>query len=244
MEPWTRDTRRAFILSQTVAIAPPLCPELPMRLITEACPLWTAREADLDRLALPAPYWGFAWPGGQALARYLLDNPSEVSGRSVMDFGAGCGIEAFAALKAGARLAIGADIDPFAADAMHLNAELLGMPGEDWYPSERGAVSAETSPLQAPFRVTTADLLDDSTAWDVVLAGDMFYDPELARRTLAWLKRLAEGGSRVLLGDPHRGQLERLDPSLSLTPVAQYLAPSDVDVEGRYRKWTTVYALT
>lgn len=256
-QPWDPGSRRQFILDQTVQTVPPLCPELPMRLITDACPLWTAGDATLEALNLPAPYWGFAWPGGQALARYLLDHPEDVRGRRVLDFGAGCGIEALAALRVGAAQAVGADIDPFAEHAMHLNAELNGFEAAVWQPPEQHSapslealtqanalaeVRADAPPRPTLF-TTTLDLIDGPYAWDVVLAGDMFYDPVLARQVIHWLKRLADRGCRVLLGDPHRGQLNALDPALTLTAEAQYLAPSDVDIEGRYRKWTTVFSL-
>lgn len=214
------DARRAFILSQTVVVAPPLVPELRLHLITDACALWRANERDLERLGLPPPFWGFAWPGGQALARYLLDHPEVVRGKTVLDFGAGCGIEALAALKAGAARAIGADIDPYAPLAMQLNATLNDC--------ER-------------LETTTADLIDSDDGWDVVLAGDMFYDADMARRVSQWLKKLTDRGAKVLLGDPHRGYLEQ-ETALTLAPVARYLAPSDVDVEGQYLKWTAVYA--
>lgn len=220
------DARRAFILSQTVVVAPPLVPELRLHLITDACALWRANERDLERLGLPPPFWGFAWPGGQALARYLLEHPDVVRGKTVLDFGAGCGIEALAALKVGAARAIGADIDPYAPLAMQLNAALNDCAGLN------GRAGLET---------TTADLIDTDDGWDVILAGDMFYDADMARRVSQWLKKLTDRGAKVLLGDPHRGYLEQ-ETALTLSPVARYLAPSDVDVEGQYLKWTAVYA--
>lgn len=210
--------QRAFVRAQTRIKAPPLCPELPLYLITPETPLWRAGEADLELLGLPAPFWGFAWPGGQALARYLLDHPEEVLGKRVLDFGAGCGIEALAALKGGARSAVGADIDPLAAVAMQLNAELL----------------------QLELETTTQDLLGSDDGWEVVLAGDMFYEAALAQVIIDWLQTLARRGARVLLGDPHRGHLA---PGL-LQPVVQLAAPSDVDIDGHYLKWTTVYTLS
>lgn len=209
--------RRAFVKAQTRIKAPPLCPELPMHLITPETPLWSAGEADLEKLGLPPPFWGFAWPGGQALARYVLDHPEEVRGKRVLDFGAGCGIEALAALQVGAAEAVGADIDPLAEEAMQLNAALLDL----------------------PLITTTRDLLGQDEGWEVILAGDMFYDRELALAILEWLLRLAARGARVLLGDPHRGHLE---PGV-LIPVIQLEAPADVDVDGQYRKWTTLYTL-
>lgn len=209
------DARTESILQHTVVARPPLVPELALRLVTDACALWRAGEAELARLGLPEPYWAFAWPGGQALARLLLDRPALVRGRRVLDFGSGCAVEAIAALRAGAADALAADIDPWAAEAAHLNATLNG-------------VSLET---------TTEDLVGADHGWDVVLVGDVFYEARFAARLQTWLEGLARRGAQVLVGDPSRGFFARDRAEL----VAEYDAPADVDVGGLYLRATGIY---
>ncbi len=210
--------RRSFILENTRITAPPLCPEIPLYLITDACPLWYATEKDLEKIPMAEPYWGFCWAGGQALARYILDHPEEVAGKRILDFGSGCGVGAIAAMKCGASSALAADIDPMAEEAVALNALLNNV-----------AVEA-----------TTRDLVGDSLAgFDLVMAGDMFYDPDFSRRVISWLGALAERGVDVILGDPSRGNLAEV----SLAMLGSYQAPADVDIDGKYRQKTTVYRL-
>src|SRR6266566_4304310 len=103
-----------FVRQQTAIVAPPLVPEIRLHLATEVTPIWEATEESLARGAVPPPYWAFAWAGGQALARYLLDHPEMVAGRAVLDFGAGSGLVAIAAAKAGALSVFAAEIDHFA----------------------------------------------------------------------------------------------------------------------------------
>lgn len=199
----------------TVTARPWLCPEVEMRLITHACRLWSMREEEVHAMGWETPFWAFAWPGGQSLARHILDNPSLVAGRTVLDFGAGGAVEGIAAMKAGARRVIASDIDPVAAVAMEVNAELNG-------------VSLE---------VTTDDLIGrDDPSWEVVLAGDMFYDAELSERVLSWLGGLARRGALVLLGDPGRGNV----PEGVVEAVAWYDAPFDTDVRGNHLRRTQV----
>ena len=119
--------RQALIREQTVVDRPYLVPEVALHLVTDRCPLWRATDADLEALALPAPYWAFAWAGGQALARYVLDEPEVVKGKAVLCFGAGGGVEAVAAALAGAARVVASDIDPFAVDALRMNARLNGV---------------------------------------------------------------------------------------------------------------------
>ncbi|MEJ0072066.1 MAG: 50S ribosomal protein L11 methyltransferase [Pseudomonadota bacterium] len=115
----------AFVHRQTTIAAASLVPELRLHLADAALLLWEATEETLGRIGLPPPYWAFAWPGGRPLARYLLDHPATVTGRTVLDFGAGCGIAALAAARAGAAQVTAADIDLFAAAAIRLNAALI-----------------------------------------------------------------------------------------------------------------------
>jgi predicted nicotinamide N-methyase len=210
-----RVNRAALITQHSVIRACPLVPELPLRLITEDCDLWRATEADAAALGLPLPYWAFAWPGGQALARTILDSPALVSGRRVLDFGSGGAIEGLAAARVGAKDVLCADIDPFAGVAAELNAKLNGL----------------------KLRTTEADLIGNAGEWEVILAGDVLYERALTDRVLDWLRSEAARGVRVLLGDPHRGFL---DPS-GLERVAEYLCAADGDLSGTQLKATAVW---
>jgi predicted nicotinamide N-methyase len=198
-----------FVERNTAIAAPPLVPEIRLRLATEITPIWQATEETLARSALPPPYWAFAWAGGQALARYLLDHPEVVAGRSVLDFGAGSGLVAIAAAKAGAGSVLAAEIDHFAAAAIAANAALNEV-----------AIAA-----------TTADVVDTyDPRWEVVTAGDVCYERPMADRVTAWLRVLAASGSSlVLLGDPGRTYL----PSHGLHERARYLVPTSRELEDR-----------
>lgn len=204
-----------FILAETVVARPPLVRELSLMLVTEQCALWRSTEEDLTRLGISEPFWAFAWPGGQALARHLLDHPELAKGRTALDFGSGCAIEAIAALKAGAASALAADIDPWAAEAASLNAALN----------------------RVTLATTTRDLIGVDEGWELVLAGDVFYEAALAARVADWLGRLAQRGAMVLVGDPDRGFFD----ASRAERVAEYDAPADVDVEGVYRRSTSVF---
>lgn len=197
-----------FIRRNTTICVPPLAPEVRLHLATEITPLWQATEESLARGAVPPPFWAFAWPGGQALARYLLDHPDEVAGRCVLDFGAGSGVVAIAAAKAGARIVLAADIDPFAAAAIAANAAL-------------NAVAVA---------VATADPIGAADPrWQVVTAGDVCYEQPMADRAVAWLRKLAGQGRLVLLGDPGRAYL----PATGLRERARYLVPTSREIEDR-----------
>ncbi len=211
---------RPFILDETSVAEPLLCPEIRLRLITAACRLWRATDRDLAAIGLADPYWAFAWPGGQALARLVLDRPDVVRGRSVLDFGSGSGIVAIAAAKSGARSVLAADVDPIACEAAAINASLNG-------------VEIET---------TSADLTEApvDVPWDVVLAGDVAYDREQALRFIAWLRGLARRGVEVLIADPERGFLDRS----GLSAIAAYEAPADLDSDGRILKRTVVHRVS
>jgi predicted nicotinamide N-methyase len=208
---------RAALLAATVEAAPTLVPELRLRLVTPACALWRARPEEAAALGFVDPYWAFCWPGGQAVARHVLDRPDLARGRSVLDFGAGGGVVALAAAKAGAARVLAADIDPAACEAAALNAAL-------------NAVALD---------VTDDDLVGRDDGWDVVLAGDVTYEPALARRVVAWLQALARRGALVLVGDPGR---HAMPPDFAAE--ARYVAPSDVDGTGPLRRPTTVWRVT
>jgi len=176
-----------FIRDNTALLAPPLVPEVRLHLAHEALPLWEKTEEELGQLGLPPPYWAFAWAGGQALARYVLDHPATVAGRTVLDFGAGSGLVAIAAMKAGAREAIAAELDEVARHAIALNA----------------------AANDVTVASTAADLIGRDEGWDAVLVGDAFYEKPLADRLFPWLRGLARRGSAVLIGDPGRSYFPR-----------------------------------
>jgi len=199
-----------FIRRNTAIATPPLVPEIRLHLATEVTPIWQATEESLAHNALPPPFWAFAWAGGQALARYLLDHPETVAGREVLDFGAGSGLVAIAAAKAGATRVTAAEIDHFAAAAIAINAALNDVAIE----------------------VVTTDLSDgDRRFWKLVTAGDICYEQPMAERAMRWLRRLAGRGSLVLLGDPGRAHL----PAAGLCELARYDVPTSHEVEGRER---------
>ena len=161
----------AFIRAHTQLVAVPHAPEIVLHLATEATPLWLKTEEELGEIGLPPPFWAFAWAGGQALARHLLDHPSLVAGKRVLDFGSGSGLAGIAAAKAGAASVVATDIDSFALAAMALNADANG-------------VTLEIEP---------ADLVGTQAGWDVVLAGDVCYERDMATSATAWLEGLGAG---------------------------------------------------
>jgi len=205
-----------FVRRNTAVTTPALVPEIHLHLATEITPIWQATEETLARSGLPPPFWAFAWAGGQALARYLLDHPAEVAGRSVLDFGAGSGLVAIAAAKAGGALVLAAEIDDFAAAAIAANAQLNG----------------------AAIDVTTEDLLDTvDPRWEIVTAGDVCYERPMADRVTGWLRKLVARGTLVLLGDPGRAYL----PDKGLTERARYLVPTSRELEDRDNRETIVW---
>jgi predicted nicotinamide N-methyase len=207
----------AFIRANTVLASPPLVPELRLHLATEITPIWEASEVLLEQAGVPPPYWAFPWAGGQALARFLLDRPDTVRGRRALDFGAGSGLVAIAAARAGAAETIAADIDGFAAAAIALNA----------------------AANEVELRCDTRDLIDGDEGWDVVLAGDVCYERPMADRVTRWLRALAARGATVLLGDPGRSYF----PSLGLERLARYDVPTTRELEDRDLRETGVWQL-
>src|SRR6185295_2796901 len=201
--------RKAFILANTRLTPAPHVPEIVLHVADEAVPIWQKTEEELDALGLPPPYWAFAWAGGQALARYLLDHRHEVAGQRVLDLAAGSGLVAIAAAIAGAAPVIAADIDAFTESAVSLNAQANGVYIE----------------------IIVQDLLDrpapEVPRYDVILVGDLFYERDTARRALAFLDRNAAAGSRVLIGDPGRTYL----PKERLTRLAEYSVPVTGELE-------------
>lgn len=210
--------RAAFIRANTAVEAPPLTPEIRLWLANEAIALWEAGETELAATGLPPPFWAFAWAGGQALARYLLDHPDEVAGKRVLDFAAGSGLQAIAAAMAGAAEVTASEVDAFATAAIRLNAALNGV----------------------EVTVRETDIIDaDSTDWGLVLAGDVFYERDLAIRVEPWLRRLASHGTVVLVGDPGRGFL----PKAGLERVIAYAVKTDRALEDTDVRNTVVWRL-
>src|SRR6185437_8441097 len=179
-------------------------------------PIWQATEESLARGPTPPPFWAFAWAGGQALARYLLDNPEIVAGREVLDLCSGSGMVAIAAAKAGAARVVAAEIDPFGAASIAVNAPLNGV-----------SVAIETR-----------DLLNRAAAgWGVVLAGDVCYEEPMSSRVIAYLRRTAARGRLALLGDPGRAYL----PREGLVELARYVVPVSRELEDREAREGVVY---
>lgn len=215
----TPEARRAFILEHTRPQRPPHTPELVLRLADEVTPIWRLTEEALAEIGLPPPFWAFAWAGGQALARYVLDNPGIVAGKAVVDFAAGSGIVAIAAAKAGAARVLAADIDPFCGAALDLNAVGNGVVIE----------------------FTDSDLLDrPPPAWaEVILAGDICYEKPLADRVMAWLAQARDADAQVLIGDPGRSYF----PREGLVKLAEYQVPTTRELEDLEIKKTSVWTL-
>lgn len=207
----------AFIAAQTVLAQPPLVPEVKLHLATEITPIWQATEAELARLNLPPPYWAFAWPGGQALTRFLLDHPDWVRGKRVLDFAAGSGLSAIGAAMAGAARVEAAEIDAYASAAIALNAR-----------ANKVAID-----------LVTEDLIGQPARWEIVLAGDVCYEKPMADRVIAWFRALAGRGVAVLLGDPGRAYL----PSSGLVELARYQVPTTLELEDRKMRETIVWRL-
>ena len=213
------EARRQFILDNTRLQRPPHTPELQLYLADEITPIWRMTEEALAEIGLPPPFWAFAWAGGQALARYVLDNPQVVAGKAVIDFASGSGLVGIAAAKAGAARILGADIDGFCGPALALNAEVNG----------------------AVVGFTDADLLDaPAPAWaELILAGDICYEKPLAERVLAWLAAARTAGATVLIGDPGRSYF----PRDGLTKLAEYQVQTTRELEDMEVKKTAVWTL-
>lgn len=205
-----------FIRANTRLLSPPLVPEIRLHLAEESLPIWQKTEDELGVLNVPPPFWAFAWAGGQALARYLLDNRHLVQGRSVLDLGAGSGLAAIAASAAGACHIVAADVDRLALVACRLNAEA-------------NAAAIET---------TDEDLLEaDGSGFDVVAIGDLFYEKALAERVMAFITAAGRRGALVLIGDPQRSYF----PRDCFEKVAEYRVPVTRDLEDAEIKRTSVW---
>lgn len=196
-----------FIAANTRIGRPPLTPEIALHLASDATPLWHATAARLADTGIEPPFWAFAWPGGQALARYLLDKPQTAAGRRVLDIATGSGLVAIAAAMAGAAAVTANDNDPLALAAVELNAKINGV---------TLTPSVDDLTLRSP-----------AAKWDLVLAGDVFYDREMSAKFDPWLRDLAAAGALVLIGDPGRTYL----PAEGLERMADYDVQASLDLE-------------
>jgi predicted nicotinamide N-methyase len=208
----------AFILEHTTLMPVPLVPEIALHLAHEAVPLWQKTEDELGEMGLPPPFWAFAWAGGQALARYVLDNADLVAGKRVIDLASGSGLVGIAAMRAGAAHVLAADIDAFSCAAIALNA----------------------AHNQVEVTVTADDLLETAVERvEVILVGDLFYEKSIASRCYDWLLRAHQADVKVLIGDPGRSYL----PKDKLTKLIEYNVPVTRDLEDAEIKRTAVWAL-
>ena len=209
------DRYRQFVLANTTLQSPPHVPEIKLYLADEAHDLWHRTEDELATIGLPPPFWAFAWAGGQGVARYLLDHRQTVEDAVVLDFASGSGLVGIAAATAGATRVIACDIDPFARPAIELNADAN----------------------QAALEIRVDNLIGSDDGWDVVLAGDVFYEEPLAGLLIPWFTGLAKRGANVIVGDPGRSYFPKnLLESLEVysVPVTRILEDADV-------KQTTVW---
>ncbi len=205
-----------FISANTELIAPPLVPELRLHLASESLPIWQKTEDELGEMNVPPPYWAFAWAGGQALARHILDRPELVAGKRLLDLGTGSGLTALAAMRSGAQSALAADIDALALIATRLNAVANGLDV---------LTTAEDLLARPPDR------------FDVVLVGDLFYERQLADKVLAYIDAARASGAQVLIGDPQRNYF----PRDRFTQVAEFRVPVTRELEDSEIKRTAVW---
>jgi predicted nicotinamide N-methyase len=205
----------AFVRDHTRPARPSLVPEVTLQVAADVVALWEAIEQKWGTAPTDPPFWAAAWPGGQALARYVLDVPETVAGRTVLDLGSGSGLVAVAAALAGAREVLASEIDPFGHAAIAVNAQVNGI---------------------APVTLLGDVLGEEPPAVDVVLAGDVCYDRVMSERVLPWLEAARARGAEVYLGDPGRPYV----PTDRLTAVATLDVP---DTEGHQVRRTTVWRL-
>ena len=209
-----------FILDNTTLLPVPLVPEIHLHLAHEAVPLWQKTEDELGAIGLPPPFWAFAWAGGQALARFVLDNPETVRGKHVLDLASGSGLVAIAAMQAGAAKVLAADIDAFAVAAISLNAQ--------------------HNQLCDFLEITQYDLLQSPPQpFDTILVGDLFYEKTTAEKVFEWLTMAKANGTHILIGDPSRSYL----PKDKLVKIAEYNVPVTRDLEDAEIKRTAVWRL-
>ena len=213
--PADRPVPESFVRDHTRPVRPSLVPEVVLQVASDVVALWEAIEEERGTAPTEPPFWAAAWPGGQALARHVLDVPETVAGRSVLDLGSGSGLVAVAAALAGAREIVASEIDPFGHAAIAVNAEANGI---------------------APVAAVGDVLGEPPPTVDVVLAGDVCYDRVMSERVLPWLEAARARGAEIYLGDPGRPYV----PTDRLEAVATFDVP---DTEGPQVRRTTVWRL-
>ena len=207
-----------FIRTQTQILPPSIVPEIPIYMATEVTPLWQLTEDRLRKADLPPPFWAFAWPGGQGMSRYILDNPALVKGKRVIDFAAGSGIAAIAAMKAGASEVLAIDIDPLALHAINLNA----------------------AHNQVEVKISEGiDIYEPPAKTDLILAGDICYQQSMSTALVRWLHLCHASGIKVLISDPGRAYV----PKEGLTKLATYTVPTSRDLEDQDSREVTVWEM-
>jgi len=212
----------AFIRAVTRLAPVPLAPEIRLYLAAEPIGLWQRTEQELGQTGLPPPYWAFAWAGGQALSRYLLDHPGVVAGLRVIDMASGSGLVAIAAARAGAAAVTAYDVDPLAVAAIAMNAAANEV-------SVTGICADILQPAGGAF-----------PAADLVLVADAFYQRELAASVMGFLDRAQASGADVLAADLGRAYL----PRNRLTALAAYHVSGLAAIEDHDVRTTTIWALT
>jgi predicted nicotinamide N-methyase len=210
------DAAAAFILGHTVRARSVLVPEISLYLATEITPLWQASEAFLAQHNMAPPFWAFAWPGGEALARLVTDRPALVAGKRVLDFAAGSGLAAIACAQAGAASVAAAEIDPLACRAIALNAAANGV----------------------DVAVLAGDVVGRPCAWDVILCGDVCYEAPMTGHILPWLRACAASAT-VLIADPRRAYV----PQEGRREVARMTVPTSRELEDSDSREVTLFQL-
>ena len=211
-------TAQDFILANTRAVAVPSLPSITLYQADEVTPLWLMTEQDMARERLAPPFWAFAWSGGQALGKYILENALLVADKRILDIACGSGLVGIAAMKSGAASVLCNDIDPYCQAAVALNAGL-------------NAVGLE---------FTGNDLLDgDLPNVDIILAGDICYEKSMTEAMLSYFRRAVQQGIEVYIGDPHRSYF----PKTGLTRVADYDILTNADIEDAGCKPASVWKL-
>ena len=211
-----RETRRQFVLEHTALARSALVPGIKLYLASEITPLWRASEAFLEIHNVAPPFWAFAWPGSEALARHVTENPELVAGKRVLDFAAGCGLAGIACAKAGAAHVEAAEIDPVACAAIALNA---------------GANNCRIT-------VTEGDIVGQPCRWDVILCGDVCYEAPMTRHILPWLRSCATAAS-VIIADPGRSYA----PREGTAAIARFEVPTSLDLEDSTARTVTLLQL-
>jgi predicted nicotinamide N-methyase len=207
--------REAFIRANTIVGRPALAPEIQLHLATEITPIWQATETWLEENNVDPPFWAFAWPGGQALARHILDHPEVVAGKRVLDFAAGGGIAAIACALCGATVEA-AEIDKLADAAILLNSRLNNI----------------------DIALAASDIIGSACRWDLILCGDVCYEAPMTDRIMPWLTQMA-AAAEVWIADPGRAYL----PRAGLERFAEYRAATSLELEDRTQRDVGLYRL-